>query len=293
MQPPPPLLEAHPPPRGPPPSGLWKGTGSGGGAGEGQGAGRSSGKPRRARRGWEGVRPEARRIAEVPGEGSSPRRAPPGARVPAPGMPSRGRGWGLGVPSCLRCSRGRSLGVARAPGQATAGVRGALHSPASVVVGASQPPWAQLQKGRSGEARSSLCCLRRRRAPAPAPRPRRRAPGRFWRRGGRRGARAGQVWGLGARRRGAPGAHQVRHGRAHPVEHAASPPRPRPWPRPEDGPAPWGARWAALAAAGSPRPLAPGRQGGARRNFLPLGAAPGPAPRAPRRLRPGSHSAPP
>lgn len=43
------------------------------------------------RSGWEGVQPEAQRIAKVLGEGSSQRRAPPGARIPAPGMPSWGR----------------------------------------------------------------------------------------------------------------------------------------------------------------------------------------------------------
>ena len=38
---------------------------------------------------------------------------------------------------------GRSLGIACAPGQAAAGVWGALHSPACVVVGAPQPSGAQ------------------------------------------------------------------------------------------------------------------------------------------------------
>jgi hypothetical protein len=51
---------------------------------------------------------------------------------------------------------GRSLGIACAPGQAAAGVWGALHSPACVVVGAPQPSGAQLQKGGSREAHSSL-----------------------------------------------------------------------------------------------------------------------------------------
>lgn len=50
------------------------------------------------RKGWEGVRPEAQRKAKVLGEGSSLRRARRGARIRAAGMPSWGRGWGLGSP---------------------------------------------------------------------------------------------------------------------------------------------------------------------------------------------------
>lgn len=83
------------------------------------------------RKGWEGVQPEAQRIAKVLGEGSSRRRAPPGARIPAPGTPSWGRGYGAGGPMLARvlpgaltrrspCSRagdGRCPGGSAQPGQ--------------------------------------------------------------------------------------------------------------------------------------------------------------------------------
>lgn len=167
------------------------------------------------RKGWELVRPEARRTAKVLAKGIP--LAPSAARGTHPRARDAevGRRLGGEVPFWLGCPRGRSLGVARAPRQATAGVRRALHSPASVVVGASQPPGAQLQKSRSGEACSSLYCPRWRRTPAPSPG--RRAPRSLRRGSGWRRGRVGQVWRLGARRRGAPRAHQVRHGRAHPV----------------------------------------------------------------------------
>lgn len=154
---------------GPSPSRLWERTRRSKWCG-----GRDS---QRARRSWRKLHPDLRkgweRVRPGPGKAKV-------LGVRAPRVPERGEGDASQGRECrggerlgreshpARVPLGALTGVARAPRQATAGVRWASHSPASGRVGASQPPGAQLQKSRSGEACSSLYCPRWSRTPLPA-----------------------------------------------------------------------------------------------------------------------------
>lgn len=150
----------------------------------------------------------ARRNAAAFGSRTEPRA--PNARPAAPQRARRSPPPGPARP--------RSLGVARAPGQAAAAVAGALHRPPRVVVGAAQFLGRQLQEGRPAERRHPRPLL----APGPA-------------------AAATAVPGLGRGLRARPGAqprHQVRDRRAHPQQHAGpsrAEPRRAPPPAPPQG----------------------------------------------------------